>query len=191
MRLFDKIFKRQTKTKNEDKDLPSFWEDEYCQIEIVPRKNIQQIKNSVEQIEKFTKGTRTEYGFTDIFAREVLLSPTLNEELRIDFFENLLSKKGFEKAKQIRYEGYTIIDCSITTSNAFSLSCFTFFYDCKDEFIKNIWVSTSCVTSTDHFNKILETLYELGETCELVLIDWNSSKLIDLTNRNEIKGYLI
>jgi hypothetical protein len=175
----------------EDENLPSFWEDDYCQIEIVSRKNIEHIKLSMKQIEEFTQKTRTEYGFTDIFMREELPFPTLNEELKVEFFENELIEKGFEKAKQIRYNGYTIIDCSKTTSNVFSLPGFNFFYDCKGEFINNIWISTSLITSTDHFNKILETLYELGESWELVLIDWNSLDLIDLTDRNQIKDYLM
>lgn len=191
MGLFDKIFRRDTKPKNEDENLPSFWEDDYCQIEIVPRKNIEHIKKSIKQIDEFTEKTRTEYEFTDIFMREDLPYPTINEELRTDYFENLLSEKDFEKAMKIRYDGYTIIDCTKTTSNAYSLPCFNFFYDCNNEFINNIWISTSRITSNDHFNKILEALYELGESCELVLINWNSLELIDLTDRNQIKEYLM
>lgn len=191
MGLFDKIFRRDTKPKNEDENLPSFWEDDYCQIEIVPRKNIEHIEKSITQIDEFTEKTRTEYGFTDIFMREDLPYPTINEELRTDYFENLLTEKGFEKAMKIRYDGYTIIDCTKTTSNAYSLPCFNFFYDCNNEFINNIWISTSLITSNNHFNKILEALYELGESCELVSINWNSLELIDLTDRNQIKEYLM
>lgn len=62
--------------------------------------------------------------------------PTIDEELRTDYFEKLLTENGFEKATKIRYDGYTIIDCSKTTSNAFSLPCFNLFYDYNDEFIK-------------------------------------------------------
>jgi hypothetical protein len=191
MGLLDKIFGRQSKPYTVENDLPSFWEDDYCQVEIVSRKNIDHIKNSIIQIEEFTKNTRTEYGFTDIYIREGLPFPTLSEELRVDYFEQELNNKGFEKATQIRYDGNTIIDCSSKTSNAITLPCFSFFYDYKDEIINNIWISTSLITSTDHFNKILEALYELGESCELVLINWNSSKLVDLTDRNEITEYLM
>ena len=191
MRLFDKIFGRKKNPEIEDENLPSFWEDDYCQIEIVPRENIEHIDKSIKQIDEFTEKTRTEYGFTDIFVREGLPFPTINEELRTDYFEKLLAEKGFEKAIKIRYDGYTITECSKTTSNAFSLPCFNFFYDCEDEFIKNIWISISLITSTEHYSKILETLYELGEGCDLVLIDWNSSELIDLTNRKQIESYLM
>lgn len=191
MGLFDKIFGQTTSIKIEDKNTPSFWEDDYCQIEIVPRKNIEHIEKSIKQIDEFTEKTRTEYGFTDIFMRAPLPFPTLNEELRIDLFETLLTDKGFEKAKRIRYNGDTTIECSPTNSNAFSLPCFIFFYDCKDEFVNNIWILNSLITSTDHFNKILEVLYELGEGCELVLVNWDSLELIDLTDRNQITNYLM
>lgn len=191
MRLFDKIFGRKKNPEIEDENLPSFWEDDYCQIEIVPRENIEHIEKSIKQIDEFTEKTRTEYGFTDIFVREGLPSPTINEELRTDYFEKLLTEKGFEKAMKIRFDVYTIIECSKTTSNAFSLPCFNFFYDCEDEFIENIWLSISQITSTEHYNKILETLYELGEGFNLVLIDWNSSQLIDLSNRKQIERYLM
>lgn len=191
MGLFNKIFGRNTIPKIEDENLPSFWEDDYCQIEIVPRKNIEHIEKSIKQIDEFTEKTRTEYGFTDIFMRESLPFPTRNEEFSTDYFEKLFIENGFEKATKIRYDGYKIIDCSKTTSNAFSLPCFNFFYDCNEEFINNIWISTSLITSNDYFRKILEALYEIGESCELVLIDWNSSELIDLTDRIQIKKYLM
>lgn len=48
MELFDKIFKRKTNTKMNEENLPSFWEDDYCQIEIVPRKNIENTINPIK-----------------------------------------------------------------------------------------------------------------------------------------------
>lgn len=191
MGLFEKIFRRITNPKIEDESLPSFWEDDYCQIEIVPRQNLENIKSTINQIDNFTENTKTEYGYTDVFVREGLPFPTLNEEYRIDAFEKQLIEKGFKKATKIRYDGYTIVDCSNTTSNALSLPCFNIFYDCEDEFLKNIWISTSLITSTEHFDTISETLYELGESYELILINWNSSELVDLTDRNKIKDYLM
>lgn len=37
MKLFNKIFRQKAILKIEDENLPSFWEDDYCQIEIVSR----------------------------------------------------------------------------------------------------------------------------------------------------------
>ncbi|MBL0294162.1 MAG: hypothetical protein IPQ04_07820 [Saprospiraceae bacterium] len=191
MGLLDKIFGRKNEVKIDYTEMPFYWEDDYCQIEIVPKQNIENIKYSIKQIDNFTESTKTEYGFTDIFIRKGLPFPTKNEEYRIDAFEKLLVEKGFKKATQIRYESYTIINCSNKTSNALSLPCFNFFYDCDEEFLKNIWISTSLITSKEHFDIISETLYELGESYELILINWNSCELVDLSNRNQIKDYLM
>lgn len=191
MGLFDKIFGRKTKPKTAGKDLPSFWEDDYSQIEIVPRKNIAHIQVSIIKIEEFEKMAWDGNGFTEIFTRDNLPFPTLSAELRVDNFEKELCEKGFEKATQIRYDGNTIIDCTSETSNAFSVPGFTFFYEVENVFISNIWISTSLLTSTDLFNKIKEALYQLGEGYDLVLVNWNSCELVDLKDRNQIIDYLM
>lgn len=191
MGLLDKIFGRKIISNKDNKVLPSFWEDDYCQIEIVPKKNMAHIELSIQNIEDLTEKSITEYGFNEIFIRDGFPFPTLNEEFRIEYFDKIFTEKGFEKAEQVRYDGNSIIECSPTTLNAFSLQGFTFFYDCKEDFISNIWVSSSFITSSGYFNKILEALYELGESCEFVLINWNNLELIDLGDRNHIKEYLM
>lgn len=191
MRLFNKLFKQKTTPQIEDENLPSFWDDDYCQIEIVSVKNIEHIEKSIQQIDEFTDETSTENGFTNIFVREVLPFPSTIEKIRTDYFESLLAEKGFEKAKKIRYNRAAIIECSNNTPNAYSLPCFNFFYECNNEFIKKIWITNYLITSNDDFDKIFEALYEFGQNCQMVLIDWNSLELIDLADRNQIKGYLM
>lgn len=190
MRLFDKILELFKSSKSDETDLPSFWDDDYCQIEIISNKNIKHIHESIRQIDEFDKNNRTPYGFKGVFIRKELPFSTLNEKLRIEKFEQLFIEKGFDKAKQILYNSNRI-NCSKKTPNAFSLPCFNFFYDVKGGIINNIWISTSLITSTDHFNTIKETLNELGINYGLVLINWNSSELIDLTDKNQIKEYLM
>ncbi len=191
MGLFNNIFKRKSKIKNETTEIPFYWEDNYCQIEIVSKKNIDTIKSTIKLIDKFHENKESENGFNEIFIREKLPFPTLKEYIQVYDFEKLLSEKGFQKANQISYDGYKVIDCSPNTSNAFSLSSFNIFYDCNKEFVNNVWISTSLIVSIDQFKKISETLFELGEGYELVLIDWNSSDLVDLTKKNQLKDYLM
>lgn len=133
---------------------------------------------------------RTDYGFTDIFMREDLPFPAINKKLRVSSFEEFLNEKGLKKVQKTYYQGYKVIDCSTSTSNVFSLSSFHILYDGHEEFIKNIWVSISYNTSISHGDKIIEALYELGEGYELALVDWNTSELIDLTDKKQIKNYL-
>jgi len=190
MGILNKIFGRKTPKKEKNDTMPFFWEDDFCQIEIVPRENDDHITKSIKDIEEFTTKTKTENGFTDIYMREELPFQTSNEEIRKDYFEQLLSRNGFEKARQISYDGRKIIDCSPETTNAYSVGTFNIFYDGKDEFVSNVWI-TSLQISKDELGKILETLYEVGEETQSILIDWNSLELIDLSNRNQIKKYLM
>lgn len=190
MGIFDKIFKKKSPDKEPYDKMPFYWIDDFCQIEIVPRKNIEHIKRSIKTIEKFELNTRTENGFTDIYIREDLPFPTSDEEFRKDYFDKLMAKNGLLVAKQINYDGRKIIECSAETTNAFSFGSFNIFYDCKNGLVTNIWI-TSLHSSKEHFDNILETLYEIGEEMQLILIDWNSSELIDLSNRNQIMKYLL
>lgn len=171
--------------------MPSFWEDDYCQIEIVPAKNREHINTVISQIEEHVRKTRAKSGFTDSFTRADLPFPLLAEQISVDHFERDLTAKGFVKAAQIRYDGDTIIDCSATTTNAFSLPSFHFFYDCKDGFINTCWMSTSLITSTDDFNKIAAVLHEYGKKHGLILIDWDSCELVELSDMTRVEAYLM
>lgn len=185
MGILDKILKR----KKMNNEMPFFWEDDYCQIEVVPRKNTESINMSFKIIEEFTLKTRTENGFTDVYMREDLPFPTIDEEIRIDTFTSLLTNSAFEKATQFNYDGRGIKDCTSKSTNAYFFDSFNLFYDCKNEFINNIWTTGSCAL-TNSSKIVLITLYEIGEGNQLVLVDWNSLELIDLSNRNKILKYL-
>jgi hypothetical protein len=170
---------------------PAFWEDDYCPIEVVSEQNTEYIIAAIKQIKEFTAKTRYRDRYTDVFCRENLPFPTKNEKIRIDYLENKLAEKGFEKAKQIRYNGYSIKDSSNVSINAFSLPCFIFFYDCSGAFINNIWLSSSLITSNIYFDQIMDALYELGTECQFVLIDWNSPELVNLADKKQIQNYLM
>lgn len=189
--LLNKLFRWKTNRSSEKELLPFYREDDYCQVEIVPRKNIEHIKKSLKQIREFAKKTYDGYGFTDIFMRDDLPCPLKDIELRIDHFEQTLEEKGFEQVEQICYEFDTIVNCSKSGTSALSNRYLNIFYECEGEFVDNIWLKTSLIASTEAFNNIIEVLYELGEASELVLVDWNSTELIDLTDRNQIKNYFM
>lgn len=190
MKLFDLIFGLPPKAKNVIDGLPSYWDDYYCQIEIVSVKNIEHIKTTIREIQEFSERRSTEFGITDVYIRKGLPYPTVGQKIRIDHFEKLLAEWHFGKAKQIRSNG-TVIDCTNATANAFSLPCFNIFYNCEDGLIKNIWTSSSLIVSTDHFGKILEALHALGKTFDLVLIDWHRCELIDLKDKAQITEHLM
>jgi hypothetical protein len=190
---FFKTFRQRTTSKNAVKVhsyLPSFWEDDYCQIEIVPFENREHILKSIEQISDLAKNSRTDFGFTETFERGQMPVNTFSKEIRIDYLEKLLAGFEFEKAKSINYDSQKILNCELGQTKAYGFSNFTIFFDTEHEFVKNIWLSISLIVSVRQYDLIKSALYCIGEECEMVLIEWNSLELFDLRDRTQIDKYL-
>ena len=196
MRLFSFLkFRKANKSKTASIEpneyVPSFWEDDYCQIEIIPVENRDFILKQSKNINASAQKSRTDYGFTAIFERSSNPVQTLSKEFRTDYLEQTLLGFQFQKAKHIRYDNSQILTCETGKTKAFGFSNFTVFFDTEDEFVKNIWIHIGLIVSVKQFELIESALYTLGEECELILIDWNSLQLFDLSNKAQIQKYLM
>jgi hypothetical protein len=196
MKLVDffKIFRQKIASKSEakiDGYLPSFWEDDYCQVEIVPCENKDYIVRTIEQIKDLADKSRTDFGFTEVFERGQMPARTFSKEIRADYLQELLTCFQFNKAKHISYCSYKILDCETGLTKAFGFNNFTLFFDTEGEFVKNIWLSISLIVSVEQYGLIKSALHRLGEECEMVLVDWNCLDLFDLSNKNHIDKYLM
>ncbi len=131
------------------------------------------------------------YGFTDIFVRGKLPTQTISKELRADYLEATLLNFKFLKANYIRFDSRKILNCETGNTKAFGFSNFTIFFDVEGKFVKNIWIQhIGLMVSAPQFDVIQAALYILGEECELILINWNSSELFDLADRAQVQKYL-
>ena len=104
MKLLDifKIFRQRTTAKNEfkaDSYLPSFWEDDYCQIEIAPVENKEYILKTIGQISDLANNSRTDFGFTETFGRGQMPVKTYSKEIRTDYLEKLLTGSNYRIVK--------------------------------------------------------------------------------------------
>jgi hypothetical protein len=119
---FFKTFFKETTLGNRVKTegyLPSFWEDDYCQIEIVPFENREFILKTSEQINDLANNSKTEFGFTNTFGRGQMPVTTLSKEIRTDYLETLLTGFKFEKAKSIKYDSHKTLDCQTGSTKAY------------------------------------------------------------------------
>lgn len=175
--------------------MPLSWDDDYCQIEIVPAENRASIEKRITEVKTLADQSREGLGFTEIFEVGQMSITTFSKEILKEPLSQLLTDYKFEKAKKINYVGYKIANSETTSTKAFGFSNFTIFFDTEEEFVKNIWLSINATASRaeisrEQFILIKDALYSLGEEYEMVLVDWNSLQLIDLSNRNQIGKYL-
>jgi hypothetical protein len=188
---FFKSSPKQTFTVDKGEYVPILFEDDYCQVEIVPIENKDFIKEQIKQIEKKIEQTATEYGYTEAVERSGMPAPTLSHELRVDALVYNLTEFDLQPAKYIEYQTREIIVTSTAKTKAFGFSDCTIFFDTKDnEFVHNIWIRRDSKISTEHIPSLTSTLYLLGESYEFLLVDWNSLELIDLVDLRQIRRYL-
>ena len=90
-------------------------------------------------------------------------------------------------AEALYFEGKPSIS---TKTKAFGYSSFAICVDVEESLISNIWLITGFDLTPSQFEIALNTLYEIGETYDLLLVDWNSLDLVDLKNYNKVRAYL-
>ncbi len=182
---------KQVFTPGKGEFIPVLWEDDYCQVEIIPIANKNFIQEQIRQIEKTIEQTATELGFTEPVERSSMPATTLSHELRVDALVYNLTEFDLQQAKYIEYETRELIDTSTAKTKAFGFSDCTIFFDTKDsELVNNIWLRRDTKIATEHIPPLTSTLYQLGESYELLLVDWNSLELIDLVDLRQIRRYL-
>lgn len=171
---------------------PNLWEDYYCQIELIPDENKNQVVKIFNQIENLISKNENENGFTEIYERDKSEFSTLRKQININDFENIFQNSKLLKAHKIKYENFRMINCEDEKTKAFGISDFVIFYDIKESIVNNIWIDYQNFDSDNFRNleeNILEILSEIGTKYNLILVDWNKLEIVDLKNKIEIKKY--
>ena len=176
---------------NDTEYVPTRWEDDYCQIELIPQENLLFVKQQINEASFFAEEHKTEFGYTDVFIRKKNPTPTRSKEIRADYLRSTLILFQLPELTNIRYEGGEIISHRGAKTQAFGFLNFTLFFDIEGEFVKNIWIILGSIIATGKFDLILSALYYLGEETDLILVDWNSDEIVDIKNKNQIKEYLM
>lgn len=124
MNLFS-FFKRRAKTNDTilhdsgEEYLPSLWEDDYGQIEIVPIENKALI---LQQFRKIDAVDKDGAGLNEIVFKHVHPTPTFLQEIRAEYVESTLARYRFNKAKYIYFDGRKVLDCVKGNTKAFGFT---------------------------------------------------------------------
>jgi len=82
--LFKKLPKTSTTeatiASTKELDIVQYWDDDYCQVELVPVANKEYILKQIDAINKFSEEHHTEQGYTDVYARDSQPTTTKSEE---------------------------------------------------------------------------------------------------------------
>ena len=191
--LFALIYFTKSNTKTEYSELTKaeyrakgtifYHEDDFCQIEIVPKENLSDLLKQADNIADFS----AENGYSDIYVREENKVSLKSREIDKTELEKLLTELGTEKHTEV-ITGYGS-DYRVKSENTigFGKEYSAVYFDFENDKVKNIWITNLFGLNND---KVVDVLSKIGEKWNLVLMDWNSSELIDLSNKEMINKYL-
>lgn len=189
-----KIFNLQKKKSGHnyqlDPDEIYLHEDLYCQVEILPVENINNLKSENKKIDAFAEEHFDGNGFTDIYQRTETNVKTVERNILLDDFESLIISLGYKKMKNV-YSGYGSYKEKSENTCAYSMDGAVIFCDFEENTIKNIWLDGFRFNKDSSFIKqMVEALFQIGKRWKLTLNDWDIPKNIDLTNKLEIEKYI-
>ncbi|WPC42698.1 hypothetical protein [Clostridium sp. JS66] len=168
-----------------------FHEDDYCQIEILPKENYNYCLSQCGNIEDFANDHMdvNGLGYTDIYIREnnaILLSTlTLTKDYLKKCMENIFPK--FDKV-ETGYSSYCIEDKN-TCAYGFNENVIAFFDYDENDIVQNIWLILNIYEKND-IKSAEKLLHKLSETSDLLLVDWGWSEVYLLTDTESIGQYL-
>lgn len=172
-----------TKTEYRVKGTIFYHEDDFCQIEIVPKENLSDLLKQADNIANFT----AEKGYSDIYVREENKVSLKSRKIEKTELEKLLTELGTEKHTEV-ITGYGS-DYRVKSENTigYGKEYSVVYFDFENDKVKNIWITNLFGLNHD---KVVDVLSNIGEKWNLVLMDWNRSELIDLSNKEMINKYI-
>ena len=167
-----------------------FHEDDYLQIELLPKENFSYLKSENDKINGFAKQHAVGAGFDQMFQRGAAQVPTEQLQIKLEDFDEVTSQFGFEKA-EIVCTGYGAYEEPCTNTNAYQRCDSLIFCDYEQGIIHNIWLEGFYNTSNSHCNQLqFEILFQIGQKWGFILNDWNASVLVVLEDELDIEAYM-
>jgi len=165
-----------------------FHEDDYLQIEIIPKDNFFQKSKNISE----TEYNYSEHGFTDIIFRESNKVPTLSLEITKKNLVSILKKHALAKFDKI-YSGYgSTTNILQKRTQAFGYEDYAILFDYDKSIVKNIWLifDPDLHLPFHNYRNLTKVLIDIGKIWNLILIDWNEDVIVDLKSKEKITHYL-
>ena len=167
-----------------------FWEENYLMVEIISRKNLGFVTKESKRIQDFGKEHFDGNGFTEITEIGQIPVPTVNLKLNKNEVVKLLESTGLSKYPKLIYYGVVEPkEIENPKSIVYGDLSSGIFLEPKDEILEYIWFDSYNWKEINQTN-LEKGLNALGQEYDLILVDWNSSQIVDLKSEIDINEYL-
>jgi len=163
-----------------------FHEDEYCQIEYLPKENMTSVSKMAIDISKHSEEHFDGKGWTGVFVRSGFPTPTKSKNYSAHEFADFLKSHGFDEYPRVTTGyGQTVILCHNT--RAFKNLSIDICFDYENDIVKNIWETTGPYkTDQDVYKKFL---LAVAEKYNFLVADWWKTVVVDISVPKNIDKY--
>jgi len=171
-------------------DRAYFHEDDFRQIEFLPRDNYEFLQNENLTIKNFADEHSDGFGFTDIHIREENQKSIADQKIELSDLNSVLLELELEKIEEV-FTGYGNHKEKCPNTIAYKFDRAEIFVVTEEKTVTDFFV-----TGFRHFDdaeikiKLENILFQIGTKYNLVLNDWDLAEMIDLHDRKEIEKYL-
>lgn len=185
-----KLFGRQPKDKTPHKpiDVLHIWEDDYLMIELLPKENLEFIKNETKRIDEFGQKNSDETGFMDITVIGEKPIKTFDKQILISQVDQIFSKTDLQRIEKVVMQGLGILEGD-KVPLGYGSNKFAIMIEGISGVLENLWITGR--TDTDEERQSLKQgLKEFGKQFDFIVVDWFKGEYYDLNDEKQIEGYL-
>jgi hypothetical protein len=162
-------------------------EDDYLMLELLPKENLDFIKSETARINDFGQQHFNGHGFTEITS--IGEKPFNTAEKLIDISElvEIISNFGLHKVVQFHMQGVGLLQGESAPfgfgSNTFAIMC-----EQRNNLLTDIWI-TGRTVGDEEKNKLIEVLFQLGQTFDFIAVNWYSGEYYNMAERSSVEQF--
>jgi len=156
--------------------IPLFYhEDDYCQIEILPRASLGYCAQELKQIAAFANDHKTAIEFADLYIRDNYPVDLVSLSIPADDLRRILAGEFIpaERVQTGRWRSRT--ECPHT--EGFGDQKFSVFFDQQDGIVTHIWLQVGY--KRQQSEALLRLLSALRQAWDIILVDWSAGTITD------------
>ena len=180
-------FKVKTNQKDNASSLLFFHEDDFCQIQLLPKENLNFIKLQCTQIEDSSQKNFDGVSYKEVFIRDENPIELCTKQIQKNEFENSLLAHKFQRASKVLTgygQSYRIL---APDTIGFGCDYAAIYFNFHNDIVKNIWLTQAWNLERE---KLILFLNKVGLKWDLLLVDWEAAVFVDLSNKQAILNYL-
>ncbi len=166
-----------------------FHEDDYCQIELVPRENEGFLIAQGAEIQRSAEKNFDGYGYKGIHVRSEEPVSLSTKGIAVEQMAEVLTAQGFLRIDTV-FTGYSTHRERAKDTVAFKLDPFVVYVDSKDGILAHAWLELNWGASSESQMRFIDALDLIGRNWQLLLSHWPGSLVVDLTDRVAIENYV-